>query len=196
MVQQLDNLNGYLKGKALLAMPNMGDPRFHHAVIYICTHDAKGAMGFVINDVLPGMVFENLLEELEIKDEVQAKASILKTPIFRGGPVEMGRGFLLHSKDFEDKETSHVTEDLAITGTIEALKAVAEGKGPREKLIMFGHAGWEAGQLDSELQQNSWLVADANADFIFNIPHADKWAVALKSIGVNPAQLSGAAGQA
>lgn len=187
---------GYLAGKLLLAMPSMRDPRFENAVIYLCSHDENGAMGLVINHALPGMQFKHLLNELDIASDIEVDPNILKTPLMNGGPVDTGRGFLLHSRDFQVKERISMDDDIFISGTIDSLKAMAKGNGPEERLIMFGYAGWSAGQLDEEIQNNSWLVSDANSELIFGAEHNEKWQKAVSGLGFDPAMLSGDAGRA
>ena len=187
---------GYLTGKLLLAMPAMGDPRFHKSVIYMCSHDENGAMGLVINNQLPGMQFKHLLNELELTSDIEVDPSILKTPLMNGGPVDTGRGFLVHSDDFKHDQTIEVDEGIHITGTLDGLKAIAAGDGPNEKLIIFGYAGWSAGQLDEEVQNNSWLVAESNLDLIFKVHNENKWQQAVSGLGFDPAMLSGDAGHA
>jgi len=187
---------GYLTGKLLLAMPSMKDPRFERAVIYICSHDENGAMGLVINNKLPGMRFKHLLNELKIKSDIEIDPAVLKTPLMNGGPVDTGRGFLLHSPDFKVKESIEMDNAIMISGTIDSLKAMADGKGPTDKLIMFGYAGWSASQLDEEIQQNSWLVTNSDPALIFSTDHDEKWRTAVAQLGFDPAMLSGEAGNA
>lgn len=187
-----------LAGKLLLAMPNMGDPRFHRAVIVVCAHDENGAMGLVINHVLPGIDLRNLFEQLNI---AVAQPGVPPAPlpdiqVLSGGPVENGRGFLLHSKDFHLPDTVEVTDHLSVTGTIDALRAVAEGRGPKTMLFVLGYAGWTPGQLDREIQQNVWLVADATPALVFTVTTDDKWAAAIKILGIDPGMLSANAGRA
>lgn len=186
----------YLVGKLLLSMPSMGDQRFHRSVIYMCAHDENGAMGLVINHQMPDVTFENLLEQLDITSDIKVDLKALKLPVLRGGPVEAGRGFLLHSKDFSQEETVDIDDDFAITGTLDAIKAIAGGEGPERLLFILGYAGWSAGQLDAEIQQNSWLVAEPDPALIFGDVKTDKWTQAVSSLGFDPAMLSGAAGQA
>ena len=187
---------GYFVGKLLLAMPGMLDPRFDNAVIYLCSHDENGAMGLVINDQLPGMQFKHLLNELDIASDIEIDPDALKTPLMNGGPVDTGRGFLLHSQDFSHEETIVIDSDISISGTLDALRAIAKGNGPKDKLIMFGYAGWSAGQLDEELQANSWLVAQADADLIFKTSYDDKWQSAVKTLGFDPSMLVAEGGRA
>lgn len=184
--------NPYLTGRLLLAMPQMGDPRFERAVIFMCAHDENGAMGLVINNVLPGVDLSELLTQLDIPAPKSAPGG----PVMSGGPVETARGFVLHSADFSQPETVKVGTDIGVTGTIDALKAIAAGQGPQNMLFMLGYAGWGAGQLDQEMQQNAWLVADADNDILFKTPPENKWDRAVKKIGIDPGMLSGAAGRA
>ncbi len=192
--------DGYLTGKLLLAMPAMGDTRFHNAVIYICSHDENGAMGLVINHAVPGMVFKDILTELpfeqELESEIDISPSISSMPIMLGGPVDAGRGFLLHSNDFSEEHTISVDDDFGVTATLDAVLAVVKGEGPRDKLFILGYAGWSAGQLDNELQNNSWLVAEAKPNLIFTVPHGEKWTRAITGLGFDPAMLSSDSGHA
>ena len=187
---------GYLAGKLLLAMPSMRDPRFENAVIYLCSHDENGAMGLIINHALPGMQFKHLLNELDIASDIEVDPNVLKTPLMNGGPVDTGRGFLLHSSDFQVKESISMDDDIYISGTIDSLKAMAKGKGPEDRLIMFGYAGWSAGQLDEEIQNNSWLVTEADPSLIFKADNTEKWHKAISGLGFDPTMLSGDAGRA
>jgi putative transcriptional regulator len=184
----------YLTGKLLLAMPGMGDPRFQRAVIFLCAHDANGAMGLVINHIMPGVDFDMLLDQLNIDAAAPRTPTHIK--VLSGGPVEAARGFILHSDEYSQKDTIRIDGKFGVTGTIDALRAIAEGKGPKEMLFILGYAGWGAGQLDKELQDNAWLVADAAPDLIFNADADDKWTLAIRQIGVDPAMLSGDTGRA
>ncbi|MCK6417868.1 MAG: YqgE/AlgH family protein [Alphaproteobacteria bacterium] len=185
-----------LAGKLLIAMPNMGDPRFYRAVIFLCAHDAQGAMGLTINQPLPGLSARQLFDQLQIKGLPEADAKALEFPIYSGGPVETSRGFLLHSLDFRQRETVPVVSHFGVTGTIDALIEIARGRGPQNFMFMLGYSGWGAGQLDKEMQENAWLVVEPDAETIFTTPPAEKWAVALGRLGVDPLMLSGAAGRA
>lgn len=182
----------YLTGKLLIAMPQMGDPRFHKAVIFMCAHDVNGAMGLVINHTLPGLELGELLTQLHIMD-AQPKPDI---PVMSGGPVETGRGFILHKGDFKQIDSLKIESDIYVTGTIDALKAIAQGKGPDEMLFILGYAGWTAGQLDMELQQNAWLVVDADPSLIFEGDPELRWDRAIRKMGIDPSMLSGSAGRA
>lgn len=187
----------YLNGKLLLAMPQMEDSRFERAVIFVCNHDNNGAMGLVINQVLPHLEFKNLLEQLKITSDIKIDfTNFLDIPVMSGGPVEQARGFLLHSNDFRRQDTVSVDQTYSVTGTLEALKEVAQGKGPDQMLFILGYAGWEAGQLEAELQQNAWLVVDPDPALIFQAEVGKKWDLAIQKLGFDPAMLSGVAGRA
>ena len=191
-----DKSSPYLTGKLLLAMPSMGDPRFHKAVIFMCSHDENGAMGLVINNHAHTLKFENLLEQLGIMSDITLDPQAAEVPVMLGGPVETGRGFLLHGKEFDHAETIAVNEGFAVTATLDALKTVAQGKVPDDMLFILGYAGWEAGQLDEEIQQNAWLVADPNPELVFENKNDEKWQNAVSALGFDPAMLSSDAGHA
>ena len=196
----MDDLRGsdgfYLKGKLLLAMPGMMDPRFDRSVIFLCAHDAVGSMGLVVNKKLENVKFKHVLEQVGMKSDICIDAGFLNIPVFNGGPVDSIRGFLLHSSDYKQPDTVEITESFRVTGTIEALKEVISGKGPEEMLFILGYAGWGAGQLEQEIQANSWLVAEAKPQVIFEDSADHKWAMALKSLGIDPAMLSSDTGRA
>jgi putative transcriptional regulator len=183
-----------LAGKLLLAMPGLGDPRFHHAVIFMCAHDENGAMGLVINNVLPGLQFQSVLGQMKIFQS-QNKTD-LSIPVMTGGPVESVRGFLLHSPEFHHKDTIALGDFFAVTGTVDALRAVAEGTGPEHMLFMLGYAGWGTGQLDAEIQDNAWMVADADPAIVFHAAPEEKWSLGMQKLGIDPAMLSAQAGRA
>lgn len=183
----------YLTGKLLMAMPSIGDPRFHRAVIFICAHDENGAMGLAINQDAPGLEFSKILEQLELDPPSDSAPQV---PIISGGPVEPARGFLLHSSDFEQDDTIKISKGLGVTGTTDALKDVAEGKGPQEFLFILGYAGWSAGQLEEELRNNAWLVTDADAKIIFHPKLEEKWDMAMEKLGFDPVMLTGETGRA
>lgn len=186
----------YMTGRLLLAMPGMGDPRFHKAVIYVCAHDENGAMGLMINSVLPGVDLSELLSQLDIDVGSEIKEKSSDMPVLSGGPVETARGFVLHSSDFCQDDTIEINDKVGVTGTIDALKAIASGKGPEQMLFLLGYAGWSKGQLDQEIQQNAWLITDADSELIFAATPEEKWDLAVKKLGVDPAMLSAVAGSA
>lgn len=186
----------YLKGKLLIAMPNMGDPRFNRAVIFICEHDENGAMGLVINHELPGVEFNDLVKQLKIESDIMVDFEALNFPVMCGGPVETARGFLLHSGEFKRPDTMPVNTSYGVTGTIDALKEVAKGQGPKGVLFILGYAGWDAGQLEAEIQQNAWLVTEPDPELIFEGSADDKWKKAVNKMGIDPGLLSAEAGSA
>jgi putative transcriptional regulator len=145
--------DSYLSGQLLIAMPSMPDPRFSKTVIYMCAHNAEGAMGLVINRSINSLSFPDLLEQLGIKTTIADQ----HTRILFGGPVESGRGFVLHSPDYQQETTLVVDTTVALTATVDILKAMAGGIGPDHSLLALGYAGWGPGQLDGELKANGWI---------------------------------------
>lgn len=184
-----------LSGRVLIAMPGMEDPRFQRAVIFLCAHDENGAMGLVVNHVMPGLALGQLLRQLHI-DPDQADARMIHLPVFSGGPVEAARGFVLHANNFQQGDTVRINDQFSVTGTIDALQAIASGDGPADLLFALGYAGWGAGQLDRELQENAWLVADAGPDLVFHTDPDQKWERAVRTLGIDPLMLSEQAGNA
>lgn len=181
-----------LVGQLLVAMPGMSDPRFARTVIYMCAHSAEGAMGLVVNRALEQISLAELLQQLEI----DATAVDDKIAVNFGGPVETGRGFVLHSPDYMREGTLVVTEGVSLTATVDILKAIASGSGPRRHLLALGYAGWGPGQLDSEILANGWLHVDADEELVFGPALDQKWDRAMAKLGINPMLLSDAAGHA
>lgn len=182
-----------LEGKLLIAMPGMGDPRFDRSVIFICAHSGDGALGLIVNKPAPRLKFDALLRQLEI-DAGPPKRDIR---VHFGGPVENGRGFVLHSGDYtSDDSTLHVSDDFGMTATLDILQALATGEGPENALLALGYSGWGPGQLEAEILENGWLSCDASPELVFGGSDDDKWAAALKSMGIGAEMLSGAAGRA
>lgn len=190
------NGQNYLTGKLLIALPSMGDPRFHRAVIFVCAHDAEGAMGLVINHSMPEVDFSDLIGQLKLESDIKVNFDAMHLPVMCGGPVESARGFLLHTGDFNRDDTMKIDQSYGVTGTIDALKDVALGKGPEGMLFILGYAGWDAGQLEEEIQENAWLVVDPDPELIFNGDPDDKWTQAIGKLGIDPAMLSSFAGRA
>lgn len=181
-----------LAGQFLIAMPAMDNPRFSRTVIYMCAHSREGAMGLVVNRLFSGIGFPDLLEQLKIET-----VTIAADPrIHYGGPVETGRGFVLHTGDFMRDGTLAVDDDIALTATIDILRAIAEGRGPRHSLLALGYAGWGPGQLDAEIQANGWLHAPADQAILFDRDLDTKWERAIAKLGVSVSMLSGEAGHA
>ncbi len=182
-----------LAGKLLIAMPGMGDPRFARSVVFVCAHSDEGTLGLIVNKPSPGVHLENLLEQLEIP-KGEAGQGI---QVHFGGPVEMGRGFVLHSGEYAvDEGTLKINNDFGMTATQEILRDLAAGKGPDKAILMLGYSGWGEGQLESEILENGWLVAEATPDLVFSPQTAETWAAALGSLGVDPVSLSAEAGRA
>ncbi|MFQ5534845.1 MAG: YqgE/AlgH family protein [Sphingomonadales bacterium] len=186
------NENVYLEGQLLLAMPTMSDPRFERSVIYLCAHSAEGAMGLVINKMVGNITFPQLLDQLDIEVE-QPNEHIL---IHAGGPVEPTRGFVLHSADYVQESTLIVSETVALTATVDILKAIARNSGPQHSLLALGYAGWGPGQLDNEIQANGWLHTEADHELLFETEAQLKWPLAMAKLGVNVSMLSTEAGHA
>ncbi len=183
----------YLTGQLLIAMPTMPDPRFERTVIYMCTHSEDGAMGLVVNKALESISFTELLEQLEIGLDWSTAGDY---PILSGGPVDAGRGFVLHSDDFMREGTKAVQDGVALTWTIDILRAIAGGTGPRQHLLALGYTGWGPGQLDAEIQANGWLHAPADDSLLFDTDLDAKWERAIAKIGVSPSMLSAESGHA
>ena len=192
--------SSYLEGQLLVAMPSMGDRRFARSVIYICAHSDEGAMGLIVNQRASHISAPDLLEQLGISprsanDEVSNK--VLDLPIQIGGPVESGRGFVLHSADyFAEESTLAIEADVCLTATIDILKAIAQGRGPNRAMLAHGYAGWSPGQLESEIHANGWLNCPAHPDIIFDDAHDSKYARAMATIGIDLSHLVNDAGHA
>ncbi|HXW25567.1 MAG TPA: YqgE/AlgH family protein [Xanthobacteraceae bacterium] len=191
---------GYLDGQMLIAMPTMRDERFTRSVIYVCAHSSEGAMGIVVNQPAPNIRFSELLVQLEVIPaaeliELPPRAGIVK--VLRGGPVETGRGFVLHSDDFViENSTLPIDDGICLTATLDILKAIARGKGPESAVLALGYAGWAPGQLENEIQENGWLHCPADAELIFGPDIDGKYGRALRKIGIDPGKLSSQAGHA
>jgi len=184
-----------LTGKILIAMPGMGDPRFERSVVLICAHSDEGAMGLVLNHALPEIDFTELLEQLGIEVEENARPVQIRF----GGPVEPGRGFVLHkvAEHGQDPEgRMRIGHSLAMSTTRDILEDLAQGSGPDPAVLALGYAGWGPGQLESEMLANGWLTGDSAEDLIFDAANEDKWQRALRAQGIDPSVLSAAAGRA
>ena len=181
-----------LAGQLLVAMPQMQDHRFQRSVIYLCAHNDEGAMGLVINKLIGTLTLVELLDQLKIPHEKLNGAP----RVHFGGPVESGRGFVLHSSDYTEEGSLVVGNEMALTATLDILRAIGRGEGPRRSLLALGYAGWGAGQLDLELQQNGWLHVPSDEDIIFSRELDKKWQRALGKLGVDLTMLSGEAGHA
>ncbi|RAK64304.1 YqgE/AlgH family protein [Phenylobacterium kunshanense] len=184
---------GFLSGQLLIAMPGIGDPRFERALIFVCAHDAEHAMGIAVNRPVEGLTVPDLLERLEIKVKDDAPEDL----VVLGGPVEMERGFVLHTGDYQAEHSLNVDGGYALTTTREVLEAMgAGGAHPRRALLALGYAGWGGGQLEQEIRQNVWLTVEADEALVFDDDYDTKWARALGKLGIDPKFLSAEAGRA
>ena len=181
-----------LVGSLLVAMPQMNDPRFERAVIYLCAHNNEGAMGLVVNKLFEQLSFPDLLDQLNITSGPRTQ----QIRVHFGGPVESGRGFVLHSDDYVREGTMLVNSGFALTATIDILRAIADGEGPRSSILALGYAGWGPGQLETELAANGWLHVPADPELVFGGDLEHKWNLALGRLGITPTVLSSEAGHA
>ncbi|WP_293452105.1 YqgE/AlgH family protein [Planktotalea sp.] len=182
-----------LSGKCLISMPDMPDSRFRSSVIFLCAHSDEGAMGIIVNKPAQDVKLTDLMDQLSIPKDTCDK----DWPVYFGGPVEHGRGFVLHTSEYRSElSTMDAGPNLAMTATIDILEDIGAEKGPQSALIALGYAGWGPGQLEQEIAVNGWLVADVGADIIFRTPDNEKWAAALGTLGVDPAILSSSGGRA
>ena len=182
----------YVTGQLLIAMPGMRDERFAKSVIYMCAHSEEGAMGLVLNQRLDSLTFAELISQLEL-DEKHLSRDV---PVHFGGPVESGRGFVLHTSDYQQDATLEVVNGVALTATVEILKAIAQGKGPQKSLLALGYVGWGPGQLDMEIRANGWLQVPSDSEIIFDIEPDTKWERAIQRLGIDPRMLSDDVGHA
>jgi putative transcriptional regulator len=191
---------GYLDGQMLIAMPAMSDERFTRAVIYVCAHSTEGAMGIIVNQPAQNIKFPDLLVQLEVipaAERIQLPDRAEDVKVLKGGPVETGRGFVLHSADFFiENSTLPIDEGICLTATLDILKAIARGNGPASAILALGYAGWAPGQLEQEIQQNGWLHCAADPDLIFGRDTDMKYERALRKIGIDLGMLSSEAGHA
>lgn len=181
-----------LTGQLLIAMPGMGDPRFAGAVVFLCDHSEQGAMGLIVNKPVPELSFAQMIGQLGI-DAINPP----RVPVLFGGPVETGRGFVLHSDDYgEDGNTLRVKGGFGMTATLDVLEEIARSSGPEKAVMALGYSGWGAGQLEDEIQQNGWLTCEADAEIVFGRDMGAKWEAALAKLGVSALMLSAEAGRA
>lgn len=183
----------FLDGQMLIAMPGMADPRFSRSVIYLCAHSDDGAMGIIINQHAPNINFVELLNQLNIAsddDPIHMPPSLQDIEVHVGGPVETGRGFVLHSTDYYlEDSTLPINDGVSLTATLDILRAIAGGDGPKKALLALGYAGWAPGQLENEFQSNGWLHCPADQDVLFDSNIDTKYQRALETIGIDPARL-------
>jgi putative transcriptional regulator len=186
--------SGFLDGQLLIAMPAMTDKRFERTVIYMCAHSAEGAMGLIINRRAKHISFTELLEQLQIDGFPDGGDDLA---VHVGGPVETGKGFVLHSSDYYAPEsTLPIDGEVSLTATTDILKAMAKGRGPKHAFLALGYAGWSAGQLEREIHANGWLNCPADAELVFDTALPDKYADAMSKLGVNLTHLAVDAGHA
>ena len=191
MADATDQLD--LTGKILIAMPGMGDPRFAHSLVFLCAHSADGAMGLIVNKTMGKRTFSDLLEQLSIEESANSRP----IPLHFGGPVEGGRGFVLHSSEYRSQiSTLPVDDFFAMTATQDVLEEMAQGEGPDKALMALGYSGWGPGQLEAEIAENGWLICDSGFDLVFDLADDKKWEAALNTLGINPLTLSASAGHA
>lgn len=185
------DMPAYLTGQLLLALPGIGDPRFERAVIAMCAHDDAGALGIGIGKVADGIGFHDLLEQFDIDPGVAPNCAI-----HLGGPVEPQRGFVLHSRDWGGQDSIHVTDRWVLSGTIDVLRAIAEGKGPTRWLAALGYAGWASGQLEDELTRHGWFVTPVSDSLLFDVVSEKRWEQAYADAGIDSSLLASVGGQA
>jgi putative transcriptional regulator len=194
MEKGFESEGGFLTGKLIIAMPAMSDPRFKRSVICICAHSENGAIGLIINKLVESLSFSKISKQLKLNRNGMNVG--YSGGIYFGGPVETGRGFILHSADYSIKGSTVINEQITMTASTQILQALADGEGPKKSIIALGYAGWGPGQLDAELQANAWLSIDSDQELIFSNKIADKWDKAFEKIGVTPALLSSDYGRA
>ena len=183
----------FLEGKLLIALPGMSDPRFEKSVIFMCAHSAEGAMGLIVNKPIEGLGFQDVVKNLDI----QVKSNAPDSPVLFGGPVDTGRGFVLHSSEYKSGEgTMPVTSEISLTATLDILRAIAEGQGPEHSAFTLGYAGWGPGQIEDEIRLNGWVHCDADSTIIFNTDMDGKWSAALRKLGIDLSLLSANSGRA
>jgi putative transcriptional regulator len=191
-ISEASSPDSFLTGQVLIAMPAMADPRFAQSVIYLCAHTPEGAMGLVLNRPIVKPTFDDLLKQLN----VEPLPPIRQIKLCAGGPVGNARGFVLHTNDWTGEGSLKVDDCMALTASLDVLKVIAEGGGPRECVLALGYAGWGPGQLDKEIHQNSWLSVSADETLLFDADHETKWRRALAKLHVDPLLLSDVAGHA
>jgi len=183
----------FLEGKLLIALPGMSDPRFEKSVIFMCAHSEEGAMGLIVNKPIEGLEFQDLIKNLDIP----VKSEAPNGPVLFGGPVDTGRGFVLHSGEYKsDEGTMPVTSDISLTATLDILRAMADGQGPSQSAFALGYAGWGPGQIEDEIRLNGWVHCDADANIIFAPDMDAKWSAAMRKLGIDLSLLSANSGSA
>jgi putative transcriptional regulator len=196
--RQSKGTTGFLEGQVLIAMPNTPDPKMEQATIFLCAHSEHGAMGLVLNRLVGNLSFADLLRQLKI---MPAAKRIEGVPVQFGGPVQTGRGFVLHSADYSGGDSTvkigqAAGLQLGLTATVDVVKAIADGRGPKASMLALGYAGWGKGELESQIQRNAWLTCPPDDYLLFGRNYQDKWEHAIHKLGITPSQLSRDAGRA
>jgi putative transcriptional regulator len=190
----------YLDGQMLIAMPGIGDPRFERTVIFLCVHSADGAMGLVVNKAAEQLTFPELLRRLDLlpqNEQIKLPQQVHAMKVQIGGPVESGRGFVLHTSDYHASDsTLPIDVGLGLTATLDVLRAIAAGTGPRQALLALGYAGWGPGQLEREIQHNGWLHCESDETLLFDTDLEAKYELALRKLGIDPSMLTSYSGHA
>ena len=181
-----------LTGQIIVSMPSLEDERFYKTVIYMCAHSSEGSMGIIINKKIDYDLYPDLLQQLGIDKPLNNKKLFIRY----GGPVESGRGFVLHSDDMVRKETLSIDKGVALTSTAEFFDDLSKGKGPKKSILALGYAGWQPGQLEYEILQNSWMSLSVDNSFLFDDEVSRKWSQAYKIMGIDPNSLSFQSGRA
>ena len=181
-----------LTGQIIVSMPSLEDERFYKTVIYICAHSSEGSMGIIINKKIDYDLYPDLLQQLGIDKPLNNKKLFIRY----GGPVESGRGFVLHSDDMMRKETLNIDKGVALTSTAEFFDDLSKGKGPKNCILALGYAGWQPGQLEHEIMRNSWMSLSVDNSFLFDDEVSRKWSQAYKLMGIDPNSLSFESGRA
>lgn len=187
-----DQKAGYLEGHLLIATPLITESCFHRSVVYMCAHNAEGAMGIIINHTIENLSFREVFEQLDIKTTGLKK----KTPVYFGGPVDAARGFVIHSDDYCQEETFVMENRIALTSNLKILRDIAEGAGPENSILALGYAGWSPGQIEAEVESNSWISIPATPELVFETDNQEKWEKAARQLGVDIYNLSGNVGHA
>lgn len=183
---------GYLEGQLLIATTLITESCFNRSVLYVCAHGDDGAMGVIVNHALPDVDYVQVMTQLKVDTPTGFPAP----SVYLGGPVEPSRGFVIHTPDYSHADTVHLTDAISVTSNLQVLHDITAGKGPKKHLLTLGYAGWAPGQLEAEIEANSWISVPATPELIFDTPDADKWELAANSLGVDMFKLSGHAGHA
>lgn len=184
--------DGYFEGQLLIATPMLVGSCFAKSVVYLCSHNAEGAMGVIINQRIANIDCNEIYTQLGI----ELDQDIQDIPVHFGGPVDTSRGFVLHTSDYAGTETVVMEENISLTANIDVLKDIALGKGPTQCILALGYAGWSPSQLEKEIEQNSWISVPATEELVFGTSNDSKWIVAAQSLGIDMAKFSSMTGHA